>query len=272
MNSYEKVENKESELINSIKLLNNEPNTQQKIKVLVEGDSDVKFLKKFLTECVELIPANGCQNFDKTMSEFSSDKKIIGIRDRDYMKVNSDLEKGVFYYDYNCIEIMLIMIDDCCKSICSEYYSGDQEYMKLRHELFRLLKYVSSVRKYNFDFKLKWNLDSIKIVNLYEKKMSYECILKMIEFNNVTDKDKEKINSICISIKEDDYPYITRGHDMTILFSEISNKTKKKKGISHEQIESALRVSCNQESFKTTQLYKDLVKYQNENKLTILAK
>lgn len=265
---FEKVYSSVEELINFTNLLNNEVTTCSKIKIYVEGPTDTKFLEKHLLEDVVINYAEGCSKFEEVMQYFCNDKKIIGIRDRDYMKVDSNYDKGVFYYDYNSLEIMLIMIDECYNSICYEYYNGEKRYLELRNEIFNLLKYVSSIRKYNFDNENKWNLQSISIGELHKKNMDRECILEQIKFNNLTDKQKEEIDRIYNNIKAEDLPFVTRGHDMTKLLTEFFARGKK--GVSADVIESSLRVSCHPNLFKITKLYKDLKVYEEKNNFKIL--
>ena len=62
---------------------------------------------------------------------------------------------------------------------------------------------------------------------------------------------------------------ITNGHDFSKIFVQMCKKYRSGK-YRQEDIERGLRISFNKESFRNTNLYNDLKKYQEKNKLRIV--
>ena len=137
---------KREDIISEIRLLCGEDYEKVKTFVIVEGDDDLKFIKnKFNDNTYGFESFSGCDGVEEIVNFFQSDKRIIGIRDKDYTNLISATNK-IFLYDYHSLEIMLAMNNESFESICTEFYCGDNEVFELRNNVFQKLKYISSVR------------------------------------------------------------------------------------------------------------------------------
>jgi len=253
---------------------------KQKVIILVEGIDDVKFVNgmNFNKENIIVEQSySGKQGIREIMKFYQQEKRIIAIRDRDYEMENKD--KKVFYYDYCCLEMMMLSMDDVFECIYYEYILEKRykrDILKVRYDLLKQLKYISLTRKINEEKKLGINFTRININSIFSHKN-----INIIKF-------KEEVNERCNNFfkmnfnieREIDNQYknemdleellnITNGHDFCQLFAKLANKDRKK-GISKDIIESNLRCSFKKENFEKTKLYQKLINYQKNERISIL--
>lgn len=75
---------------------------RKNVYLIVEGEGDKKFLRKFLSNNVNIYESfSGKQGVKEIVEYFKHDIKVIGIRDRDYH--HDYISEKLFYYDYNCL-------------------------------------------------------------------------------------------------------------------------------------------------------------------------
>ena len=87
--------------------------------VVLEGIDDYKLLSKFVEEDVILKESfNSKQGVLDIVNKFKNNNKVIGIIDKDYDEVID--EKGLFYYDYSSMEVMMSNSIEAFESLCSE--------------------------------------------------------------------------------------------------------------------------------------------------------
>lgn len=98
---------------------------------------------------------------------FPDEKRVIGIRDKDY-QTKKRFER-IFYCDYCCCEMMLVSDDETFEKLAVNFYRGKLPYSKLRYEILSKLFYLSVVRlcsdRYrwglrNFRYRFKQNNQS----------------------------------------------------------------------------------------------------------------
>ena len=262
------------DILSEITLLCGEDYRKEKTFVIVEGDDDLKFIKnKFNDNTYGFESFSGCAGVEKIVNYFQSDKRIIGIRDKDYSSLTSGYNK-IFLYDYHSLEIMLAMNDESFESICSEFYCGDENVYDLRKKVFQKLKYISCFREKNSSEGWEFITENISIDELYRKTTLYcnEEIIKEINRPSKNNYDSEKQ-----SIVEEHYHFvtdlklITRGHDFSELFKVICNTSGIEKNIKSRDVESALRTSFTKESFKRTNLFQSLSEYEKSYGLNFLV-
>ena len=265
---------KQEDIISEIRLLCGEDYNKVKTFVIVEGDDDLRFIKnKFNDNTYGFESFSGCDGVEEIVNFFQSDKRIIGIRDKDYSSLTSGDNK-IFLYDYHSLEIMLAMNDESFESICSEFYCGDEKVFDLRKKVFQKLKYISCFREKNSSEGWEFITENISIDELY-RKSELNCneeIIKEINRPSKNNYDSEKQ-----SIVEEHYHFvtdlklITRGHDFSELFKVICNTSGIEKNIKSKDVELVLRASFTLESFKRTNLFKSLSEYEKSYGLNFLV-
>lgn len=265
---------KRDDIISEIRLLCGEDYNKVKTFVIVEGYDDLKFIKnKFNSNTYGFESFSGCDGVEEIVNYFQSDKRIIGIRDKDYSSLTSG-ENKIFLYDYHSLEIMLAMNYESFESICSEFYCGDEKVYDLRDIIFQKLKYISCFRELNSHQGWNFITENISIDRLYREE-TIDCHDKIIEEINrpsQNDYNLEKqsiVNNHYHSVL--DLKLITRGHDFSELFKVICNTSGIESEIKSKQVESALRTSFTKESFKRTNLFKSLSEYEKLYGLNFLV-
>lgn len=262
------------DIISEITLLCGEDYKKVKTFVIVEGDDDLKFIQnKFNNNTYGFESFSGCAGVEEIVNFFQSDKRIIGMRDKDYSSLTSGDNK-IFLYDYHSLEIMLAMNNESFESICTEFYCGDKEVFELRNKVFQKLKYISCFREKNLSEGWELITENISIDELY-RKSKLDCkedIIKEINRPSKNNYDSEKQ-----SIVEEHYHFvtdlklITRGHDFSELFKVICNTSGIEKNIKSKDVELVLRTSFTKESFKRTNLFKSLSEYEKSYGLNFLV-
>ncbi|OON98746.1 MAG: hypothetical protein ATN35_00615 [Epulopiscium sp. Nele67-Bin004] len=152
-------------------------------------------------------------------------KNVIAIRDKDYqVKPTSN---NIFYYDWCCLEMMLIYNDEVFESIVAEYYNGSLSANVLRETILEQLQFLSLIRKDNEqnDKRLKLrDLPLPKAFNENTQKLDENIIIVEIKTRNPQYVHNE--NSEVLSLEE--LLDITQGHDFTKLLATICNSVQKK--------------------------------------------
>ena len=146
--------------ISEIKLQLDADIEKKNVFIVVEGQNDITCLCKFFSDNVVLSESfSGKQGVEEIVSFFNN-SRVIGIRDRDY-KLEQESNK-IFYYDFCCLEMMLINCDEVFKNLCIEYYDVKHSYLNFRLFLLSKLKKISLTRKFNEI--LFWGIN-FKIIN-----------------------------------------------------------------------------------------------------------
>lgn len=242
---------------------------KENIYLLVEGEDDIKFLRPFLTDNVYIYESyDGKNGVEYIVGErFGTNLRVIGIRDRDYQI--APISDKIFYYDYGCMEMMILKNDDVFKNLCAEYYGGEESAQQLRINLLKELKCLSVIRMYNERENWGKKLRGISIIaawNSIEKKIDNEVILsKVNQINGGFFKDDvlQKIEQECKrEWSEEEFYNNTQGHDFSMLYAGICNQYKQK-GMKYSEIEASSRCIFRQNDFEQTNLYGRLSEYEN---------
>ncbi|MHB8127198.1 MAG: hypothetical protein ACYDEJ_16510 [Desulfitobacteriaceae bacterium] len=247
--------------------------------LIVEGNDDLKFWRNFASEKVTLFDSfSGKEGINEIIQDhFISNPRVIGVRDRDY-QCNS-IHSSIFYYDYCCLEMMLIKSDEAFFSIYNEYYSDKYSVNELRDILLKQLQYISMIRKNNevHRWGIKINgisindsFDSVKKVMLITK-----IILKLNEMNSnyfIVNSDKQSQIDLenKIELNSEQLLLITQGHDFLKLFAAFCQKPKVKDA-SDKTIAASLRCAYRKSDFITTTLYSQLATYESQHVLKIVS-
>lgn len=246
--------------------------------IIVEGEDDIKFWKNIVSEKVTICESfSGKNGIEQIIEEyFISNKNVIGVRDRDY-EINHNNGK-IFYYDYCCMEMMLVKNDDAFNSIYNEYYSGEFVKNVLKETLLQELKYLSLIRKQNEVNKLGIKIDGVSISNAFDDINKKIDNSKIIEKLNKMNKDYYKVNKdkhLLIEVESkkifsiEDLLLMTQGHDFISLFAAVCRKDDVASA-SDRNIAASLRCAYRKQDFEHTNLYSLLSGYENVNNLKIV--
>ena len=220
------------------------------VYVIVEGDTDVRFINQYLTDNVLIY-----ESYDgKTGVEyiagvhFSKNDRVIGIRDRDYQLCSST--KKIIFYDYNCME--------------------------LKRQILMQLMLLSIVRKNNEREMWGITLKGLSIASAWDdekQELNEEIIINKINSmnNNFITKDRLCIlkRELSSDWGEDDFYFYTQGHDFFKLFTIICNRPGRR-GVKPDEVESSARCAFRMEDMIKTDMYREIVEYGKKINLTIV--
>lgn len=224
-------------IISSIKLMNSDQKQGKKFNLIVEGDDDIKFWQNYLSmDNVFLFQSYGgkiaCKNIvlNKTLSHYH----VCAVCDRDYDNL---IDNKIFFYDYNCLEIMLINNDEVLKKVLNIYLDfsySNYDVKNIRKDIINKLMYLSYLRKINNEKCLGINFNTgLNYLSLYNNS-TCENTINLIKISNPNydfSSVKKEIDSLSKSFNyENDGLYITNGHDFIgMLKCFIENNAYKKK-------------------------------------------
>ncbi len=253
------------DMISTIKLEIGADVKKEKTFLVVEGKDDKKFLKYLVKENVVICESySGKKGIEEILAKFKNNKKIIGIRDRDYEK--RKLDNRIFFYDFCNIEMMIINDNNVFERICCEYYEGKMNYIELRKNILQNLLLISILRKKNEEEKKMWNFNGINYDMDENGKIAEESLFFDLQTINPSKPKNEFVFSFAKIIKYEELLNITNGHDFIKTFIKYCKK-ENGKNINEKNLLEVLRCTFTKESFKRTALYKDIKCYQISNKI-----
>lgn len=240
--------------------------------VLVEGPIDNRVLRYLLSENVSIIESFGGKRgiIEILEQHFPNEIRVIGIRDCDYGIRNSRF--GCFYYDYSCLEMMILSIKSCYYRLYSFFFKGDEsDADEFLLGCFGYLLIISIIRQQNEINRWKICFKGVNVASVFDENVNSmnENIVKKI---NSCNPDKQLDSSrmhLVLSLAQkkynaSDYLNITNGHDFISLFQRFC------KNHSLKEVENSLFCSLGKNEFKETSLYRSLIEYQEVNGLKIV--
>lgn len=265
-------------IISDLRLSLSEDIFREKVFIVVEGDDDIKFLKSFFKqENTVLYESYDGKNGVSEIVEnyFGENKRVIGIRDRDYLQ-HKECQK-IFFYDNCCLEMMIVENKESYSSIYNEFYKGDIDSEELLRMVLGELKFLSIVRKCSEQLNWAINIKALsinKVFNQDEFCIATEKVVKELNRVNNNSIDENRIQIINHFKNEvqslQELLQITQGHDFSILFSIMCN-IYTNKHINAKYVETALRCSYRNDDFKETRLHNALVRYQDSINILFLS-
>jgi len=265
-----------SAIISSIKLMLATDFDKKKVFLIVEGEDDWKFFRKFVSEQVTIYQSfSGKQGVLEILeNEYIEDKRVVGIQDRDY--ADTSPHNRIFYYDFCCLEMMLLKDKETHHSVSSEFYNGLHLPDELRLKILKELKTISHLRLINEKDEIGIKFKGLQYGKCYDNGNLSEDIVKR-ELQLLQGKSGINIDNICSNIQQsidtefelDDYLKITNGHDFIFGFQHHCN-INVNKGYSDSEISSGYRSSYNKNKFSKTKIFNTLIEYSQENKLDIV--
>ncbi len=265
--------------VSEIKMLLSADYAKERTVVLLEGEDDVKVFRFLVSGSVTLIKAYGASTtVDKLMPQhFPDEKRVIGIRDRDYQEKKKF--DRIFYCDYCNCEMMLVSDDETFERVAVNFYRGSLQPLQLRQELLQRLYHLSVIRKCSDRF--RWALrisdtDLAKIINPRFKTSRAQTIEFVNSYNRknpITPDKAKRLDYFRDTGKTEDYLMITNGHDFVEAFRIYcveSRSDTRRRSLPDKMLSGALRCSYSLSAFKKTKLYSALKAYATENGLNIV--
>ena len=250
---------------------------RENIYLLVEGEDDIRLLHPYISENVLIYESyDGKKGVEVIVNDrFLDNKRVIGIRDRDYQQ--EPTSEKIFFYDYNCMEIMLISNDDIIDNLCFEYYKGPLLSRELRNCILNELKILSVIRKYNetkqWGIILK-GLSANQGFNTETEKMDNDVIVRKVNQMNGNFISEQILSDIYDEVSgvwsQEQLYYGTQGHDFCTLFATICNNYRKR-GIKPIEVQASARCTFRWSDFVKTKLYLSVKEYSQVHSLKILA-
>ena len=250
---------------------------RKNIYLLVEGEDDIRLLHPYISENVLIYESyDGKKGVEVIVNDrFLDNKRVIGIRDRDYQQ--EPTSEKIFFYDYNCMEIMLISNDDIIDNLCFEYYKGSLLSRELWNCISNELKILSVIRKYNetkqWGIILK-GLSANQGFNTETEKMDNDVIVRKVNQMNGNFISEQILSDIYDEVSgvwsQEQLYYGTQGHDFCTLFATICNNYRKR-GIKPIEVQASARCTFRWSDFVKTKLYLSVKEYSQVHSLKILA-
>jgi len=267
------------DIISTIKLELSADIQKKSFFLILEGDDDLYFFRKFMrTANVSMYESySGCEGvFEIVANEFSGTPNIIGVIDRDYGS-NYKHEK-IFYYDYNCLEMMILNSTDTFRSVVSELWKEPVgcSINELRYQLLKNISFLGALRKLNNQ--KQWNIcfRCLQFSHAYiaqTKLLDIKIILAQLVAGNshisayLPDLERVANESMSKTYSLDELLSLTQGHDFNEYFY-LCLKPQNSNNFSKTTIPIVFRCTFQMDHFLQTQLWNSLSQYILLNNLS----
>jgi len=265
----------QEEIINEVRLMNSVGDSS-KIYVLVEGKTDIKFMKRFISNgaLIRQVPG-GRHNLESILfEEYMTSKNIIAICDMDY---GLEFQNNrCFTYSYNSLETMIFSENVCLYSFLDTHYFGGIKKNVIKYNILNTLTLISILRNINWFENLGLNFNKLslsKIINIKTYSLNLAELSNQLVLRSNTNFDKVsellyRVQQLYIRLyfSEEDLLYITNGHDLieTIkIFIESFCKTYRPS----EYYSDLLLTLYTKEVFLKSPLYNNILNYVQTNGL-----
>lgn len=258
------------------------PNSQGRVFVLLEGESDIQLFRKLFNSdhCkVENIPGGNSKVEDAVLDILPIYPLIIGIRDADFIRLNNITysKTNMFLTDYHDIEMTLVAELSVFSAILSEFTDIEiNRHETIREEIMRLIEPISLI---------KWLNDTEKL-EISFKKPSFQDLLNFsnwqIDFNeyftrliskspNATITDFSTIVNKLQTLKtrQPNMLQLCNGHDFMKAIAAFLREKSNKKFVNEEYIASIFRIKYSKDDFYKTDLYSSIKHWGNDHNVNI---
>ena len=246
--------------------------------VVVEGIDDLTFFRGKLAQNVDIKESFSGKIGVKEIVEFFSDNRVLGVCDRDYDSAYEN--ERIFFYDYSCLEMMMISNDSALSSFCHTYYRGDEQPNMVRIHVLEDLKWVSCYRKLSAQNAWAIRFTAINYSTSFDdhlRKIDYSIIMRQLKNSNpgFVDRDHvqlQQVSDLCRTINcvEDLLP-ITNGHDFLHYFQRLCCSYDLHCSSSSDDMFRGLVCAYRIEDFMLSNLYSTIKAYQTDIALSILS-
>lgn len=263
-----------TDVINSIKLLLKHPFYSDKLILIVEGKSDIRFFRSlFDQDHIKIESIDGKKNLIFSMENLinSYKSKVISICDADFDHIeNLENERNlsdIYLTDFHDSEVMMLK-SNSLYSFIDEY--SKNEYLillksKLLENVFNASKHLGLLRYINFKYNMKLNFKKLNFsqflkINLLEIDVNLETLIDILisRSPNFSHSKNELINYYNTYLNNEyDNEQINCGHDLTNIIACIfrQKEISLEPNMDTKKVESALRLAYQKDYFKNTNLY-----------------
>lgn len=241
--------------------------------IVVEGTDDIRFLQHNVSKHVNLYESfSGKLGVFEIVNSFNS-VDVIGICDRDY--ASGDPPARIFYYDYSCLETMMLSSFDSFEKMCATLYLHVTNAQQVYNDMFFQIRWLSALRKINYQNKLGINFLCISMSKVFDKSKKALKVLKMISCLKLANKDiflsnPQLIRAAKMEVRQlasvEDALWISNGHDALQMLHCLC-ETAQGPHYNENSIRVSLILSYD---FRCSALFNLLKQYQTENRLNIV--
>ena len=194
--------------------------------VVVEGIDDVTFFRGKFAQNVDIKESFSGKVGVKEIVELFSDNRVIGVCDRDYDSVCENNNK-VLFYDYSCLEMMMISNSEALSSFCHTFYRGQEQPEVVRIHILEDLKWVSCYRKLSAQNAWAVRFTAINYNTSFDdklRKINYSVVMQQLKNSNpgLVGRDHtqlQQVSNLCRTTNcVQDLLNITNGHDFLYYF------------------------------------------------------
>jgi hypothetical protein len=260
-----------SDKLTELRLDMSHPKNEGRVFILVEGDSDVRFYRKFFRQntCkMEEVPG-GKGQVEAILKELNKTfRLILGIRDADFLHLEgkSSPLSNLFLTDYHDLEIQLFNSDAALNAVIHEFVPMEKQEKNanLKAKCFNALQFLSYLRWYNELNNGELKFKGLNLGDIFDvKHFTINTIALLGKIQHLSPKVAVNNDAVSVeieAIKSDNHHVLqlTNGHDLMKIMA-VYLSSFNKKGISDKDVETLLRIAFPLEDFKNTQLYKTLM-------------
>lgn len=268
----------------AIRLALKTPNGLKVTWVIVEAEADVYVYEKLMLPDTTVVKTSvddsghkGYRNVEHIVCKIGSEcpvAHIIGIRDADYSRYDPTFTKtdNVFLTDFRDLEMLLLKSDTVlqslkdwnhdfenvfqkCVSVCRHF-----GYMRIYNTVYDLCVSFRELRGSKF-----WDFSSQSVATDWEQR-STDKFLELAGSGLTADDFKAFV--IERDLENEDPHYVCQGHD---LISLLSLSLRNVKVYSEQAIMQRMMDSYSIDDFRQTQLYADILEWQEGAGVTILS-
>ncbi len=252
---------------------------RQKVIVVVEGQDDIEFLNGKLSNNVDMYESfSGIEGVKEIVSKFS-EKRVLGICDKDYSV--PDPTVNIVYYDYSCLEMMLVSNVEVFKSFVDNFYYGRETAENILMKILTNLKWLSIFRKLNSENSWGIRFKGVSIAAACvgtDSTISVEILLqKLMQINqDLITSHREYLTAVSNACRKelsvDTYLNITQGHDFIDYFHKIAQESSPiRRTVRKDSLFSGLCCAFRETDFKATQFYRYLKDYAETNSIQLVS-
>jgi hypothetical protein len=258
-------------IVNAVLIYLRSPATSDQTAILVEGSDDAKIYRKFLNQnMTRIFVCIGKGNLQKALSNLLIEtERVVGIRDADFSHLEQIRPEtpNLFFTDYHDMEMTILSFEEARRALFSEYYDGDNfnKIDSVWDSIIKQASFAGYLRWFNEKNEYKIMFDGLFYRTDCEGDREQVLLDQLNKQSPDTKKPlaKEMINDFIMANKTDDVFNLCNGHDVIALLV----RTFK---INEKQLGTALRLSFHQGQFIKTDLYQELLSWQNRHGIAVL--
>lgn len=262
------------------------PKGEQTVWVVVEAEDDCDVYSKFVDKNNTIVKTSvneegrkGYANVESIVNDIKqevSTAHIIGIRDTDYSRYEEpkpNPQPNIFKTDHRDLEMMMLS-SESVQTELNVWVSGFDKANKICVDICRYFGYLriynhieqlSCTFHNNVEIKKCWNESTHSLKSDWKEECTTQFLSHISRHKTEDDlesfiKDKK--------LEDEDFFDICRGHDYLSILSKVLIHTNI---YSPKTILIRMSESFSYNDFKQTQLYANIKKWQDEEKVTALA-